>query len=153
MIVDMNNEIDDILSQNHYATISTVDENNKPWAAPVWYAHDDQYCFYWWSSKDSQHSRNIGRNNDIYITIFNSQLPEGEGIGLYIPATAEVVPDNELDPAIETYNQSTTQFKLNRENTTDEAPTRLYRARPTKLQINDSREIGIFYEDIRRDVS
>ena len=153
MIVDMNNEVDDILSQNHCATISSVGVDTRPWAAPVWFAYDNQRHLYWWSSKNSQHSQNIDLNNEVYITIFNSQAPEGKGAGVYIRATAEVVPDNELDLAVEIYNQSTTLFKLNRENTTNEAPTRLYRAKPIRIQINDSREMGVFYEDIRRDVN
>jgi uncharacterized protein YhbP (UPF0306 family) len=148
----MNEKVNEILSGTRYATISTVDKNGKAWAAPVWYTFDDQHTLYWWSSQDSQHSQNIYRNNEIYITIFNSRASEGEGVGLYIRASAKEVPNGELDKAIEIYNESTAQFKLSRENTTGNAPTRLYQAIVVTLQINDGEEINGFYRDIRRDV-
>lgn len=141
-----------ILSQNRYATISTVDKNGKAWAAPVWYAYDEYYTLYWWSAKDSQHSQNITRTGQVYITIYNSQAPEGEGLGLYLRADAKEVADSELNQAIEIYNRTTTQFKLSQENTTGHAPTRLYQAAPTTLQINDGEEIHGFYRDVRRDI-
>lgn len=149
----MNEKVNEILSGNRYATISTVDENGKAWAAPVWYTSDGQHILYWWSSQDSQHSQNIHQNSEVYITIFNSQASEGEGLGLYIRANAEEVSDNELDKVIGIYNKSTTQFKLSRENTTGSAPTRLYQATPIKLQINDGEEINGFYRDIRTDIN
>lgn len=143
-----------ILSRIRYATLSTVDENGRAWAAPVWYAFEktDDIILYWWSSIDSQHSRNIARSSDVYITIFDSTAPEGDGLGLYIRAVAEQIPDDRLDAAIECYNTTTRQFKLNHENTTGIAPTRLYRARAVTIQVNDGRESDGFYQDVRRDI-
>lgn len=146
-----NNQVKDILSNVRYATLSTADENGKAWAAPVWYVFDEQQL-YWWSPINSQHSHNIGRSCEVYITIFSSTAPEGEGLGLYIRAKAEQVPDEKLDEVIKRYNNTTTKFKLNRENTTGNAPTRLYQATPTTIQVNDGTEIDGFYQDIRLDV-
>lgn len=142
-----------ILTNVRYATLSTVDENGRAWAAPVWYAfaQTGDLVLYWWSSVNSQHSQNIARSSDVYITIFDSTVPEGEGSGLYMRARAEQVPDDELDQAIEYYNATTRQFKLSRKNTTGTAPTRLYQARPITLQVNDGIENEGFYQDIRRD--
>lgn len=147
------NTFTDILSSVRYATISTADENGKGWAAPVWYVFDEEKNLYWWSSIDSQHSKNIGRDGEVYITIFNSSAPEGEGLGLYIRANAEQVPDEKLDKVIELYNSTTTQFKLDRENTTGNAPTRLYQATPTSIQVNDGIETDGFYQDIRHNLT
>lgn len=141
-----------ILSSIRYATISTVDDNGKAWAAPVWYVYDDKQTIYWWSPTATQHSKNIERNDDVYITIFDSTAPEGEGLGLYIRAKASIVPDEKLERVIDLYNQSTKIFKLNRENTTGDAPTRLYEALPDTIQINDGIEEDGFYQDIRRDI-
>lgn len=135
-----------------YATISTVDESGSPWAAPVWYVHDDQNNIYWWSPVDSQHSRNITLNGQAYITIFDSSSPEGDGVGLYISANSSQVTSDELDNVIEIYNAVTTKFKLDLSNTTGDAPTRLYKAVPITMQINDGVESNGFYKDIRKDI-
>jgi nitroimidazol reductase NimA-like FMN-containing flavoprotein (pyridoxamine 5'-phosphate oxidase superfamily) len=45
----MSVEIKNILSAVRYATISTVDEQGKAWAAPVWYVFDEKNTLYWWS--------------------------------------------------------------------------------------------------------
>lgn len=149
----MSNQVKNILSNVRYATLSTADESGKAWAAPVWYVFDDNNTLYWWSPINSQHSRNIERSCEVYITIFSSTAPEGEGLGLYIRAKAEQVPDEKLDEVIKRYNSATTKFKLNRENTTGNAPTRLYQATPTTIQVNDGTETNGFYQDIRLDVA
>ena len=148
----MSVEIKNILSAVRYATISTVDEQGKAWAAPVRYVFDEKNTLYWWSPINSQHSQNIERSGEVYITIFNSTAPEGEGLGLYIRANAKQVPNDKLDKIIELYNSTTTQFKLNRANTTSNAPTRLYQAELITIQINDGTETDGFYQDIRRNV-
>ena len=145
-------EVQSIVKRVRYATISTVDESGSPWAAPVWYVYDNQNNIYWWSPVDSQHSRNIMLNDRVYITIFDSSAPEGDGVGLYIRANASKVPDDELDSVIEIYNAATTKFKLDLSNTTGNAPTRLYKAVPITIQINDGVESDGFYKDIRKDI-
>lgn len=145
----MNETVRNILSTVRYATLSTVDAGGKAWAAPVWYVFDEQQMLYWWSPTNSQHSRNIERAGEVYITIFNSTAPEGEGLGLYIRAKAGLVPDEKLNEAIERYNGTTTQFKLSRENTTGNAPTRLYQADPIIVWINDGFEQDGYYADKR----
>ncbi len=140
----------DILASNRYLTVSTVDGEGNPWASPVWYVADDEGNYYWWSPMSSQHSTNIINNPNVYITIFNSQLPEGEGLGLYIRATASELPPEELDRIIELYNSTTSQFKMTRENCSGNSPTRLYRAIPSETWYNDGIETEGYYTDVRR---
>ncbi len=131
-----------------YATISTVDKNNNPWAAPVWYVYDDE-TIYWWSPMESQHSKNIEQNSNVYITIFDSSAPEGDGLGVYISAVASEVESDSLDKVIDLYNTSTKIFKLNTENTSGDAPTRLYKAVIKSSWINSSSEKNGAYSDTR----
>lgn len=142
----------DILASNRYLTVSTVDESGSPWAAPVWYVCDNEGNFYWWSPIASQHSSNIANNPNVYITIFNTQLPEGDGLGLYIQATATELPEDELDNVIELYNSTTEKFKMSRENCRGEAPTRFYKAIPSKVWCNDGLERKGYYIDVRREL-
>ena len=147
----MNEKVEKLLQTIHYATISSVDSGGQPWAAPVWYVLDDNHV-YWWSPIEARHSKNIANNPKIYITIFDSTAPEGEGFGLYMRAEAGVLTDDELDSAIDLYNQSTKIFKLNRENCTGNAPTRIYKATVSQRWVNDSIEQDGFYTDQRTQV-
>lgn len=150
--MNQNNTYDQVINSNRYLTLSTVDTNGKPWAAPLWYVKDDTGNFYWWSPAASQHSKNIEHSSEVYITIFNSQLPEGDGLGLYIQATASELPEDELDQIIELYNSTTEKFKMTRENCSGKAPTRLYKAIPSKVWFNDGIERDSFYTDVRQEV-
>lgn len=145
----MNDKGKEILKKIRYATISTVDVTGEPWAAPVWYVFDDNLDIYWWSPLDTQHSKNISQNPNIYVTIFDSTLPEGEGVGLYLRARASEISEDELDSAIERYNESTTVFKLDRENCTGDAPTRIYKAVTREGWTNDGETKDGFYIDKR----
>ena len=142
--------LEKILRDNRYMTVSTVDQDGMPWAAPVWYAHDNNGNFYWWSPIESQHSRNIKNNSNVYLTIFNSKAAEGDGLGLYIQATATELPKEELDAIIELYNSTTSIFKMSRLNCSGDAPTRLYKAIPSKIWHNDGLERDEHYTDIRK---
>ncbi len=145
----MNDKGKKILEKIRYATISTVDETGAPWAAPVWYVFDDNFDIYWWSPLEAQHSRNISNNPNIYVTVFDSTLPEGEGVGLYLRARAGEISDDELNAAIERYNNSTKIFKLDRENCTGSAPTRIYKAVTKEGWTNDGVTKDGFYIDKR----
>lgn len=144
----MEEQVKTLFQSIRYATISTIDSAGRPWAAPVWYVSDDD-TVYWWSPVDSQHSKNIAHNPDVYITIFDSTLPEGDGFGLYLRAGANEVSEDELDSAMDLYNRSTKIFKLNRENCTGDAPTRMYKAVIQQRWVNDGVERDGFYIDQR----
>ncbi|MCU0667354.1 MAG: pyridoxamine 5'-phosphate oxidase family protein [Patescibacteria group bacterium] len=141
-----------ILQNVRYATISTVDDSPLPWAAPVWYVFDNALNIYWWSPVESIHSQNILNNGNIYITIFDSTLPEGKGIGVYMKADATKLPAEETEDVIKIYNASTTIYKLNMNNCSGDAPTRLYKATPKQLWINDGETQNGFWVDIRKEI-
>lgn len=141
-----------IFNSNRYLTVSTVDSAGKPWAAPVWYVRDAAGNLYWWSPIASQHSQNIAINPEVYITIFDSRSPEGDGVGLYIQATAAELPVTEFDTVIELYNSTTEKFKMTRGNCSGGAPTRLYKAVPSKVWHNDGLERDSYYADVRKEL-
>ncbi len=147
----MNDDIRKIVRSTRYLTISTVDSEGRPWAAPVWFVVDDQLHFFWWSPSSSVHSHNISANKDVYLTLFDSSVPEGEGLGLYVRAEAAEINDHELDAVIDMYNASTMIFKLDRENCTGTAPTRLYKASPKQIWTNRGKETDEYYIDYREE--
>jgi nitroimidazol reductase NimA-like FMN-containing flavoprotein (pyridoxamine 5'-phosphate oxidase superfamily) len=65
----------DVIDRNRYLTLATADQTGQPWASPVWYAHTGYKEFFWVSSPDARHSRNIAARPQVSIVIFDSSLP------------------------------------------------------------------------------
>ena len=62
-----------IIDSNMYMVLGTADEDGQPWVSPVYYASEDYKQFYWVSSPEVRHSRNIVLRPQISIVIFDSQ--------------------------------------------------------------------------------
>jgi uncharacterized protein YhbP (UPF0306 family) len=77
-----------IISQNNYMTLATSDKNGTPWSAPLYYAFDDKYNFFFISANDALHINHININAHVAISIFDSHAPVGEGDGVQIEALA-----------------------------------------------------------------
>jgi hypothetical protein len=65
--------------------------------SPLYYTCVRYADFYWVSSPEAQHSRNLHRRPDVEIVIFDSTAPVGEGEAVYLAASARAVPDEELE--------------------------------------------------------
>ena len=77
-----------ILEKIIYATIATANKDGKPWNSPVRYVYDSDLNIYWFSDKQNQHSQNVRANEDVFIVIYDSTVPEGDGEGVYFEAKA-----------------------------------------------------------------
>ena len=145
---------EEIFRQNIYCTIATINKDGSPWSSPVFFAFDQAKNIYWWSPLKATHSQNIIRDERAFINIFNSQVPESKGKGLYIKARAKIVEDlRELEHAINVYNKRSKVFKLSIKNSSGEAPTRIFLAEPEMIWTNiDKKEKGYFL-DSREQVS
>ena len=95
----------DIIDTNLYMVLGTADEDGRPWASPVYYAATEYRLFFWVSSPDARHSRNISLRPRIGIVVFNSQAPIGEGQGVYMEAEAAAVGSGELDFGLQVYSR------------------------------------------------
>jgi hypothetical protein len=69
----------------------------------------------WMSQPGARHSRNIAVRGEIAIVIFDSTASPHQRNGVYVEATAAIVPDTELEHAV--------------------APWRLYRARASAVYV------------------
>ena len=65
-------KVKQLVEENIYMTIATSSKSGNPWIANIFYAHDKNYNFYWYSPKDSLHSRYLEENPRIAISIFDS---------------------------------------------------------------------------------
>ena len=79
----------EIIDANRYMTLATADAGGRPWASPVWYAHQGYTDLYWVSRPEARHSRNLAVRPEVGIVIFDSTVPEGDGQAVYVEALAE----------------------------------------------------------------
>jgi uncharacterized protein YhbP (UPF0306 family) len=93
-----------IVDTNQYLTLATADGTGRPWASPVWYAHEDYAGFLWVSRPDTRHSRNIAARPEISMVIFDSTVAPAQAQGIYLDANAEELHGAERDRAIEVYS-------------------------------------------------
>ncbi len=88
-----------VIDANHYMTLATTDPDGRPRLSPVYYTAARYSEFYWVSSPDARHSRNLAQRPETELVIFDSTAPVGVGEAVYITATARAVPDDELEVA------------------------------------------------------
>src|SRR5918999_1112530 len=58
-----------IIDSNLYLTLGTADDAGRPWVSPVYYASEGYTEFYWVSSPQATHSRNIAARPQISIVV------------------------------------------------------------------------------------
>jgi nitroimidazol reductase NimA-like FMN-containing flavoprotein (pyridoxamine 5'-phosphate oxidase superfamily) len=143
----------EILEKIIYATIATSSKNSKPWNSPVAHVYDSELNIYWFSDKENQHSQNVRENENVFIVIYDSTVPEGHGEGLYIEAKAYELTDPQeilLARRIkkgQDHDQPSDDFL-------GDAVRRVYKAVPQRVWMNDAEEKdGVFLRDYRVSVN
>jgi len=76
-----------------------------PWVSPVYFAHADFDEFFWVSSPETQHSRNIALRPEIGIVVFDSHVEIGTGRAVYMSAAAEELAGRERERALEVFSR------------------------------------------------
>jgi len=142
-----------VIKKIPYITIATISEDGMPWNAPVFAAYDENYNFYWGTYRNSQKSKNIRHNKNVFLAVYDSNDPPGEGFGVYIKAIAEELTDTkEIEFAHKLLwdRHIVPYWKL--EQVQGDTPIRLYKAMPEKVWVNgEGRENGN-YIDIRIEI-
>jgi uncharacterized protein YhbP (UPF0306 family) len=121
----------DIIDGSLYMVLATADETGRPWASPVYFAHSEYAEFFWVSSPEAVHSRNIVVRPQVSIVIFNSTAPIRTGQGVYMSAMAQEVTGADLDRAVEVFSRRSLahgDVAWTPEDVQAEAEVRLYRA-------------------------
>jgi nitroimidazol reductase NimA-like FMN-containing flavoprotein (pyridoxamine 5'-phosphate oxidase superfamily) len=120
-----------LIDANAYMTLATADRDGRPWASPVWFAHEGYTTFYWVSRPGARHSQNLDGRPQLAIVIFDSAVPEGDAQAVYIEAEAERVADAERTHGIEVFSRRSRARGLEQwtiTNISAPAALRLYRA-------------------------
>jgi nitroimidazol reductase NimA-like FMN-containing flavoprotein (pyridoxamine 5'-phosphate oxidase superfamily) len=61
-----------IVDGNRYMVLGTAGASGRPWVSPVYYAPSGYSAFYWVSSPEAQHSRNLAARPELSIVVFDS---------------------------------------------------------------------------------
>ena len=93
-----------VIDANSYMTIATADRAGQPWPSPVWYAHAGYREFFWVSSPEARHSRNLARRAQAGIVIFDSHVRAGAAQAVYLTVTAAELAPAELTQPVEAYS-------------------------------------------------
>ena len=94
-----------IVEANVYMTLATADREGRPWASPVWFAHEDFTRFAWVSKPDARHSENLAARPEVAIVIFDSTVGQGAAEAVYVEAEAEQLEGAEEQRGIDIFNR------------------------------------------------
>jgi uncharacterized protein YhbP (UPF0306 family) len=129
-----------IIDANLYMVLGTADETGRPWVSPVYYAAAEYAEFFWVSSPEATHSRNIAARPQVSIVVFDSQVPIGTGQGVYMSAVAEELEGDDLDRGIDIFSRRSQEHggrEWTLEDVGSSALYRLYRATASDHSVLD----------------
>ena len=129
-----------IIDANTYMTLGTADGEGRPWVSPVYYASADYTEFYWVSSPEATHSRNISARPQISIVIFDSQAPIGTGQAVYMSAVVHELSADDREQGIDVFSRGSVAHGApawTLEDVTAPALLRLYRATASEHSVLD----------------
>jgi len=143
-----------IIKKIKYINIASITPEGMPWNSPVYTAFDNELNFYWMSWKNNQHSINIRNNQAIFVTLYDSSVPEGTGVGLYFKGQAYELSDpKEVIVGMTVYYKrinhkikAVSEFLKN-------FPRRIYKFIPEKCWINSADDIKGNFIDIRKELN
>jgi hypothetical protein len=126
-----------VIDGNHYMTLGTIDPDGLPRLSPVYYTAARYTDFYWVSSPQTHHSRNVLERDDVRIVIFDSTAAVGAGEAVYLAALAAPVADDELEAVCgEAFRTTAGARPFAPGELRGDAPFRLYRARTTSCDVH-----------------
>jgi nitroimidazol reductase NimA-like FMN-containing flavoprotein (pyridoxamine 5'-phosphate oxidase superfamily) len=121
----------EIIDGSMYMVLGTADEAGSPWVSPVYFAARDYVEFFWVSLPDAQHSRNLATRPEVSIVVFDSGVPIGTGLGVYMSARADELAGEEVERGIEVFARRSEEHggrPWSADDVRPPAPHRLYRA-------------------------
>lgn len=111
----------EIIKNNKFLSLATVDNEANVWSTPLSYYADEEYNFYFTSELDSKHIINIMDNPKVSFTIFDSTKRVSDIDGLQITGIVGQVEKEKLDNIVKKYYQEV--FKDPEERKLWEAPS------------------------------
>jgi len=126
-----------VIDANHYMTLATLDPDGRPRLSPMYYTAARYSDFYWVSSPDAHHSRNLAEHPEVQIVIFDSTAPVGRGEAVYLRGVAKQMADEELERVVpEAFRTAAGARRFDADELRGGAPFRLYRASATACEVH-----------------
>jgi nitroimidazol reductase NimA-like FMN-containing flavoprotein (pyridoxamine 5'-phosphate oxidase superfamily) len=130
-----------IVDANRFMTLGTADASGRPWVSPVWYAADGYSAFLWVSRQGTRHSLNLSERPELSIVIFDSTVPIGTGVGVYMSGSAEELTGPALKRGIDVFSRRSLAdggHAWELADVTGSAERRLYRAEISECFFGDA---------------
>jgi nitroimidazol reductase NimA-like FMN-containing flavoprotein (pyridoxamine 5'-phosphate oxidase superfamily) len=149
----MNEKAARIIKETIYAAVATSTKNGEPWNSPVYVVFDEALHFYWASGMESQHSRNICTNPQVFLAIYDSRVPWGTGRGVFIKAEAvEVDESDEIAKACQLRRNRIPDARHPLEDFVGDRPRRIYRATPKQIWMSQDGQVNGSFVDERVEI-
>ncbi len=137
-MTDLQDRVRTVLDANRYLVLGTVQPDGSPRVSPVYFTAEGADTFFWVSSPEAQHSRNIARDSRVELVVFDSSRLPGETAAVYVTGMAEEVPAIELATACATafarVGEGARAFAA--EELSGDADLRLYRATTAEIAVH-----------------
>ncbi len=149
MSQNLANRVKELIESNLYVTIATCNESKQPWNTPVYAIHDKELNFFWRSWKKSEHSKNIEKNPNVFMVIYDTtrQLGQNHQRCVYIQAKAyEINNPKEAEFVASLFPKERQEPPGN---FLGDKVKRLYKAVPEKIWLNDISEREVTKETIK----
>ena len=127
-----------VIDANLYIVLGTASENGHPWVTPVYYSAGGYTDFYWVSSPEAMHSRNVAARPQVSIVIYNSQAPIGTAQAVYMSGVAQEVTGTEVASGVDIFSRGSLARGAGEwtpEKVQPPAALRLYRATASQQSI------------------
>lgn len=145
--------VKEILERIAYMNIASITPEGTPWNSPVYISYDNDLNFFWVSWNKNQHSVNIRNNPHVFVTIYDSTVPAGTGVGVYMEGKAF-----EITNLMEAIRALKTHYGREKRNPRDviefmkKFPRRAYKFVPDKAWINVDGEVSGNFVDKRVEI-
>jgi len=90
----------DVIATNRYFVLGTSDLDGHPRVSPVYFNHHEHRAFYWVSSPNSHHSRNLAADPRLNAVVFDSSVPPPQTRAVYLTGSAAEVPEAHLSDEV-----------------------------------------------------
>lgn len=120
-----------VLDGNRYVVLGTADGEGRPWVSPVFYTLSGYRELIWMSSPEARHSRNLAGRPDVSLVVYDSSLPVGEPVAVYMSGVAAEVTGSAVAEVAAAYGEAALPKggrRVRIEEVTGEGIYRMYRA-------------------------
>lgn len=143
----------EILENIAYMNIASITPEGKPWNSPVYVSYDKDVRFYWVSWHKNQHSINIRNNPQVFVTLYDSTVPAGTGVGVYMEGKAfEISNLKEMIHALKTHYGREERKPRDVVEFMKKFPRRAYTFVPEKAWVNVDGEVRGNFVDKRVEI-